>query len=149
MLTVVTGPPCSGKTTHVHQRAQPGDIVVDYDQLAQALGSPHSHDHPHDVAAVTRAARDAAVKAALAAHRRGATVWIIDTDPPTARRRTYHRAGATLITLTADRAELHRRAHQAGRPRRWHAVIDEWLAAHRDDQQPEGTDLEQGGIRPW
>jgi predicted kinase len=31
MLTVVTGPPCAGKTTYVRNNAKPGDIIIDFD----------------------------------------------------------------------------------------------------------------------
>lgn len=67
MLTVVIGPPAAGKSTWVLERAKPGDIVIDFDRLAVALsatgGDPH--DHPPAVAAVTRAARTAAIEAAI------------------------------------------------------------------------------------
>lgn len=48
-VTLVTGPPCSGKSTYAHQRAQPGDLVVCVDSLAQAAGSiaAHGHDGRH------------------------------------------------------------------------------------------------------
>lgn len=60
MITFVLGPPCAGKSTWVKETARPGDVVVDYDQLALALGSQSSHDHPEDIRAVTHAARRAA-----------------------------------------------------------------------------------------
>ena len=44
MITIVLGPPCGGKSTYVAEQAQSGDVVVDYDALAQALGSPTPHD---------------------------------------------------------------------------------------------------------
>jgi predicted kinase len=149
VLTVVTGPPCSGKTTHVRAHAQPGDIVIDYDQMAQALGSPTTHDHPSAVAYVTRAARQAAIRAALGCHRRGARVWIIDTEPSPGRRRQYAEAGAEVVTLLAPAEELHRRA--ADRPQAWHAAIDRWLRSH-PDAVTSGDDRarpDARGVRPW
>lgn len=145
MLTVVTGPPCSGKTTHVREHAKPGDIVIDYDQLAQALGSPDTHDHPADVAYVARAARQTALRAALGCARRGSRVWIIDTAPTAHRAHQYAKAGAQVLRLTATPAELHRRA-EAERPEAWHGMIDKWLAAHGDEhaEQPAAR-----GLRPW
>lgn len=44
-VTVVCGPPCSGKTTWVREHARPGDLIVDYDDIAVRLGSPQSHHH--------------------------------------------------------------------------------------------------------
>ncbi|MFI0484876.1 AAA family ATPase [Actinomadura sp. 9N215] len=128
VLTIVTGPPCAGKTTHVRTHAKPGDIVVDYDQIAQALGSPDTHDHPAPIAYVAKAARQTAIRAAIGCHRRGSTVWIIDTAPSPHRQHQYAKAGAKVITLTAPADELHRRAQD--RPEAWHALIDQWLADH-------------------
>lgn len=145
MLTVVTGPPCSGKTTHAQTHAKPGDIVIDYDHIAQALGSPDTHDHPSAIAYVTEAARRAAIRAAIGCHRRGARVWVIDTEPTDQRRHQYNQAGADIITITADPAELHRRASQS-RPKRWHAVIDQWFADHGSDEAPRPR---LRGIRSW
>ncbi|MFC3238240.1 HNH endonuclease, partial [Streptomyces nitrosporeus] len=59
VVTLVCGPPCSGKTTYVRDRAQGGDLVVDWDALAQALGSPHPWDHPAPLTPFIAEARDA------------------------------------------------------------------------------------------
>jgi hypothetical protein len=125
VLTVVSGPPCSGKTTFVAKRRRPGDLVVDYDDLAQALGSPVRHGHAPAIRRATKLVRDAAIRAAISEHRRGARVWIVDTKPPPDRLDQYGRAGARLVTLRVDRAELHRRA-DAERPALWHSLIDRW-----------------------
>lgn len=127
MLTVVTGPPCSGKSAYVREAAEPGDVVVDFDTLAQALGSASTHDHPADIRVVAQDARRAAITAALAAHRRGARVWIVDTDPRM-RQADYDAAGAAMVPLTAHPAELHRRADAAGRPALWHDLIERYTA---------------------
>lgn len=37
MITIVTGPPCSGKSTYVESVRKPGDFVWDYDQVARTL----------------------------------------------------------------------------------------------------------------
>src|SRR5207253_7187454 len=39
-VIVVSGSPCSGKTTYVAQRKQPDDIVFDFDALALARDAP-------------------------------------------------------------------------------------------------------------
>ena len=44
-VTVVAGPPCSGKTHHVRTNAGPDDLVIDWDEIAVRLGSPRSHIH--------------------------------------------------------------------------------------------------------
>lgn len=105
MLTVITGPPCSGKTTYIREHAQPGDVRIDFDELAQALGSPVTHGHAAAITDVTRQARKAAVAAAIRWHYRGLRVWIIDTCPSEASWRQYALAGARVVRLTVTRGE--------------------------------------------
>jgi hypothetical protein len=128
MLTIITGPPCAGKTTYIRQYARPGDIVVDFDVIAQAVGSLVSHGHDPPVWKVAIEARDAAIKAAVGCHRQGATAWVIDSRPTPAARQAYLKAGARIVDLTAAPEELHRRATEAGRPPSWHTRIDQFLA---------------------
>jgi hypothetical protein len=124
MLTVVTGPPCSGKSTYVREHANPGDIVVDFDTIAQALGSPKPHDHTGPVRHVTVMARRAAISAALTvAHQ--VPVWIVATTLSAQDMASYRKAGAVFVRTAADKAELHRRAGRE-RPALWHQLIDRW-----------------------
>jgi hypothetical protein len=125
MLTVVTGPPCSGKSTYVRTHAVGGDIVIDFDELAVALGSPVRHGHAPAIVAVTRVARSAAIGAALRAHGQGSRVWIVDTIITPRSAQMYEDAGAEIVTLSVAQDELHRRAH-AERPKLWHKLINEW-----------------------
>lgn len=126
MLTIVTGPPCAGKTTYVSEHAQPGDIIIDFDALAQALGSP-PHHYSAAQAAITRYARAAAIKIAITWHLRGARVWITECEPSPARWQQYARARAIHVPVAADPGELHRRISE-GRPPAMHAVADAILA---------------------
>lgn len=153
MLTVVTGPPCSGKSTYAWSRAQPGDIVIDFDRIAQAIGSGSPHDHPDHVRWVAIAMRRAGINSAIIQHQKGATVWVVQTRIPDRDLERYRRAGAEVVTLDVDRAELHRRA-SAERPARWHQLIDDWTPqpAPRPRTPPRQPDLNQRrgrGGRPW
>ena len=141
MITVVTGPPCSGKTTYVRSRAKPGDIVIDFDTMAQAFGSPVDHDHSPATRHVTIQARRIAIAAALTVHHQ-TTVWIVDCNIPTDRMRAYRSAGASIVVLSVDPGELHRRASRE-RPALWHRLIDQWVP-------PVGVDSAQAdSSRPW
>lgn len=149
MLTVVTGPPCSGKSTYVRGRAKPGDIVIDFDVLAQALGSPNPHDHAPHVRNVTIAMRKAAIDAAVTAHRGGATVWIVDCNISAYRARLYCDARAHIVQLDVDRAELHRRASRE-RPPLWHGLIDKWAPLAGVNGATMGTAVPTvDGSREW
>lgn len=132
MITVVTGPPCSGKTTYVRDHARPGDIVIDYDAIAQALGAPDGHDHDPRLSEITAAAWSAAV-ARLVTGYPASTAWIIDSRPTTDRQFRYRRARAKIISLAAPADELHRRADADGRSSDAHRRITEWTARHGGD----------------
>lgn len=132
MITVITGPPCSGKSTYAREHARPGDITVDFDLIAQALGSPDSHDHPPELREITAAAWSAAVNRVLAYSRTSITAWIIDSKPTRQRWLAYQQARARHITLTASREELHRRADSDGRSPEWHRRIDAFTGTARD-----------------
>ena len=137
MLTVITGPPCGGKSTYARQHAMPGDIVIDFDLIAQALGSQVDHGHSDHIAAVAGRAWYAAVCEAIAQHHQGRRAWVVDTSPGEARRRQYEAAGARWATCTAPPGELHRRASES-RPPQWHARIDQWLAGGETGAGPTG-----------
>ena len=153
MLTVVTGPPCSGKSTYAWTRAQDGDIVIDFDRIAQAIGSGSPHDHPDHVRWVAIAMRKAGINSAIIQHQKGATVWVIQTRIPERDLERYRASGAEVVTLEVDQAELHRRA-SAERPARWHQLIDDWTPqpTARPKAAPRELDLNQRrgrGGRPW
>jgi hypothetical protein len=128
MLTIVTGPPCSGKSTYVQQHALQGDVIIDFDRLAQAFGSHVTHGHNEHHWKVAIEARDTAITHAIACHTKGARVWIVDSKPPPSRRKWYASQGGRFVDLMADPAELHRRSDAAGRPLTCHNLIDQWLA---------------------
>jgi len=127
VITVITGPPCSGKTTWVREHAKPGDLIIDFDLIAQALGSPESHDHPDWIREVTAAAWAAAIRRAT--QDRHKVAWIIDSRPRPERQQAYDRARARHVRLTASKDDLHRRADTDSRSPQCHQRIDEFLGA--------------------
>ena len=101
---VVTGPPGAGKSTYVDAHMAPGDVVIDYERLARALGSPVTErgpsgewEHPEHmrwiVWATWRAAREEARRM------RGYTVWLIQCYPSRTDLFTYQYSGATVINV--------------------------------------------------
>lgn len=126
-VTLVTGPPCSGKTTYVREHMKPGDMVIDYDALAVALGSPSTHDHPDALRPFVLEARDAAV--ARVSRTPGTTAWLIKGQPTVDERAMASRV--VMLDVPAD--ECKRRAEADGRPARWAGLIDAWWASHTAD----------------
>ena len=78
-VTLVTGAPCSGKSTYVRQHAHPGDVVLDFDIIARQLGSSRRWRHE---TAIREAAEEImrARLAAVATAKRG-VFWVIRCTP--------------------------------------------------------------------
>lgn len=131
MLTVVVGPPAGGKSTWVLERAKPGDVVIDFDRLAEALTAPggDSHDHSPVVAAVTKAARTAAIETALR-HSSRTDVYLIHSSPGVQRMAQYRAMGAEVVTIDPGRDVVRARCKGGARPQRMYSVIDEWYREH-------------------
>lgn len=131
-IHVVTGPPCSGKSTHIRDHARPGDVVIDLDLLAHALGYPDEHidwdgpSYPARAAAMT--GRASLIKHALGGKFAG-DVWITDTAVSGVSAVRYDRAGVDLVNLDPGRDECHRRADADDRPAATHQQIDHWYGA--------------------
>ncbi|MDG9703793.1 hypothetical protein [Streptomyces sp. DH37] len=125
-VTIVYGPPCAGKTTYVTQRARPGDLVLDLDAIAQALGSPNDHGHPPALIPFAIEARDAVLTRLTRAHELR-HAWVITSRADVLARLP----GAQLVTLDVPADECKRRARAAGRPPRWDAHIDRWWREYR------------------
>jgi len=125
-LTVITGPPGSGKTTYAHAHAAPGDIIIDFDALAAALSMPGADgdSYPEHIAAVTRAAWWAAMNAALKASREGAGAWLIHAYPPPAARRNYEQHAAEFVLL--GNMDPEQAALQPSRPSRGERQYARW-----------------------
>jgi len=134
-VVVLTGRPCSGKSTELERRAgelravgrEP--IVIDYDALAVCFGSraPTGHGHAQHFTVLAQRTRGLAISLALqAAREHGCDVLIVDSSPPQSRRDAYAAAAATTVLLDTPVDECHRRADTAGRPAEWHDLIDTW-----------------------
>lgn len=131
-LYVVTGPPASGKTTWVRQRAQYGDIVIDYDDIVAALHrednclSSDPAEQPLDLAEVAKAARQAAIDTAIELHDRGiaTSVYIVHTTPSRQHLNRYRKHGAELVECDPGYDECMRRAVVGRTPRQQEFVRD-------------------------
>lgn len=123
-ITVVVGPPCAGKSTWIREQAQAGDVVVDFDQLATALGSTTPHAAPADVREVTFAARKGAITRVL----QGLTsdAWIIHTSPPPGALEEYEKAGAEVVLIDPGADVCRERAEADGRPDGTADAIEQW-----------------------
>ena len=106
---LVTGAPCSGKTTYVRERLQEGDIVLDIDDIWQTLSGQPRYTKPNNIKAIVFSVRDA-IKEQI---QKGGGTWrnayIIQSLPlATDRKREAERYKAhnvEIVTMEASREE--------------------------------------------
>lgn len=128
-VTVVTGPPAAGKTTHVREHAQPGDVIIDYDHLANALSGQDADNHVHEahIQTITRAARTAALDAAI---KTSARIWLIHAMPSKKQQVNYSARGAEIITIDPGKDVVMKRI-KAKRPARMAKAAGKWYDEHK------------------
>ena len=135
-ITVVAGPPSSGKTTYVAEHKRAGDLVIDMDALAVALGSDVTHGHDPRVLPFILAARDGVLDRMGRPNDVG-RVWVIRCAPTNRERREW--AQATVVVLETPVDECKRRAVKAGRPAIWADLIDQWWSDYETNATDEVT----------
>lgn len=116
MITVVTGPPCAGKTTYVDEHRRPTDLVLDLDAIAHALGNPPEHvdwTSTHPAIAAARAARGHVLYSILNGKLTG-NAWVIDARPTGGMRAQYERADARFVHLDPGELVCVERARDRG-----------------------------------
>lgn len=129
MIHVIVGPPCAGKTTLVQERRADGDIVVDFDLIAKALGaSGHRPDGP--LKEVAHVARRSVIEAVLAGVK--ADSWIVHTSPTVEQVHAYREAGATFELVDPGIDECLKRVGADGRPDGTTDTIRAWYESPPD-----------------
>lgn len=125
-VTLVTGPPCSGKTTYVAQHADPGDVIACHDTEARRAGSPRSHDHLPGHRAPAEQAYQRLLRRIGGSHT--GRSWVIRCAPLAAKRQHLSevlRADRVLVLMPPMAAVL-RRAELEHRSRRTFGLIRGW-----------------------
>lgn len=130
MLHIVIGPPCSGKSTYVRENAKEGDVRVDFDLIAQALGSSVAHGSTGAIKQAAFKARTAVINWLLKSGD-DTEAWIIHSSPADWQLEQYRQAGAELIELDADLETCLERAKLDERPDGEEDAIREWFANHQ------------------
>ena len=131
-LYVITGPPCSGKSTHAREKATTQDLVIDLDRIALAVAAEATlhHSYPLAIRNTARLMRKAAIPAAIL-HSKRHDSYIIDSKPTTKARSIYRKNSAVFVALTAPYSVLVQRIKEERPPWvlqtlvQWYAEPDE------------------------
>lgn len=126
---LLTGPPCSGKSTLAAKLAKPEDPVLDFDTICTQIDGRQGWEHIRSV----RDQADAYLNrrtSQLRYHQGDA--WLIRCAPEAdTRRRLAADLEATVYLLNPGRAECLRRARADGRPPHTVVGIHHWYDRFR------------------
>lgn len=103
---LITGAPCSGKTTYVRERVAPGDIVIDIDDIWQMLSKQDRYIKPNSIKPIVFKVRDELEEQVRIRSGTWRNAFIIKSLPLAMdRQRQAERLGAEIITMTATQEE--------------------------------------------
>lgn len=121
MIHIICGAPCSGKSSYVKQHAKPGELVIDTDVIAEAIGSGVKHQARGFCLEAALEMRRAAIEYAKSVD---AESWIIHTKPSKSQMSEYKRIGADIVVLDPGIDVCKQRAED--RPSGTIEQIDKW-----------------------
>ena len=125
MLHVIIGAPCAGKSTYVRNHAKDGDVIVDYDAIARALGAG-DHLPDGDIKQAAFRARKSVIDYCVETK---CEAWIIHSLPTDEQREAYEKADAEFIELDTDMETCLQRANDDERPPGTEQIIRDYFDA--------------------
>ncbi len=136
---IITGAPCSGKTTFVKERLQTSDLVLDIDDLWEMVSGKERYVKPNSLKPIVFQLRDD-YKGMIA---RGAGTWrnayIIESLPsPSDRQREadrYRAFNVEIITMDTSEAECLQRLHNEPKGRNvndYEEYIKEYFSRYKE-----------------
>ena len=133
MIRIVMGPPCGGKSTYVSEHAEKGDLIIDYDLIAKALGAPISHAADGIIKQAAFDARESAILRALSEPKENA--WIIHTSPTEEHIKRYEAVGAEFVELDPGRETCLERAKQTSGLSRLMMALKSIMLRRKENQK--------------
>ena len=129
---IVYGPPCSGKSTWVHDNASYGDLVLDIDRLWEAISLQDKYTKPNSIRFNVFALRDELLRQIKLRYGQWHDAYIVGGYPDKyERERLEQELGATSVFIEATLEECMERAEKDGRPLVWREYIASWFDRYR------------------
>ncbi|HCZ47719.1 MAG TPA: hypothetical protein DCZ11_01800, partial [Gammaproteobacteria bacterium] len=127
---LVCGPPGAGKSSYVRARMRRGELVVDFDELYQALTGLPVYDKPAAVMRYVQAARRALIACLASDHARPRS-WVIATAAAgDERRRLAQQLDAAVVVLAVPEGECVARIaadpRRAAKAEQWRPLVRRW-----------------------
>ena len=139
-IHVVVGPPCSGKSTFVDDKAPPGVPRFDFDRVSGVVANMDlNHEKPPAVLDTVLAMRRGLMGYALDPETVVEELWIINANPSESTIQRLVQAGAKFHLIDPGEAECIARAERDGRPPGTVDRIKQWY------QAPPALPEEKGG----
>lgn len=135
-VTLICGPPCSGKTTLARKLAQPDELVLDFDVIAQNLGSRQRWRHTAEPAIRQEAERlmhNALCRIAQDDHIRAIVIRSLPHPDKRAKLARAIRADEVYV-LHPPVPEVLARAKRDGRPKGTATTIRQWYRQYRPSE---------------
>ena len=129
-LTIICGPPCSGKTTYVNQHKAAGDIIIDLDAICMKLQPGYQHwssarNDESRTRLTGRAIRIRNIMLARLPHAKAGRGWFIVSAPSQEERDWWQaKLGGELVLLNPGIEECKRRAIRRGTPKAVAGIVD-------------------------
>lgn len=150
-LTIVSGPPCSGKTTYVQTNATVGDLIIDLDGIMMQLQPGYKHwSGGLSKSLINSAIRVRnAMLGSLSRASVGRAWFIVSAPSPDERTWWQQQLGGDTILLHPGAEECKRRATIRQTPNAI-AGVDAWEAASKRSWKPRGQAARQAiGLDGW
>ena len=134
---LIYGPPMSGKNTYVEQRAWPGDLIIDMDNIYQAITGLPRYDKPDTLYQNAAAVQSLLIDHVKTRMGRWDNAWIIGGYPDRYKRdRVAEQTGAEIIRIEATRDECMARLKldplRHSIEKEWQSYIDKWFDKHTE-----------------
>ena len=137
-IYLVFGPPLSGKSTYVESVREPGDLIIDLDNIWQCISGLPRYEKPNRLKSVVFKIRDTLIESVKYRSGKWNNVYIIGGYPLISEReRLIKELGAREVYIECDRDECVKRLyalddldHRKVFKSDWLTYIDDWFAKY-------------------